>query len=164
MKFFNHLPIGFVALSLVLGAVSVPCQANIPKRHPSLSNLVDLRWIDESANEHALVMALNGSHEQLHLETESIITIRDIERAETLPSTPGKASVSVNLSPAGSAKLALATAENTGRRLGVVIDGKLLTAPKILDPITGGQAVLLSDIKEEEARRLVRVINEGLWH
>lgn len=46
------------------------------------------------------------------------------------------------------------TANNLERRLGMVVDGKLLSAPVIRAPITQGRALISGHITEYEARRI----------
>ena len=47
-------------------------------------------------------------------------------------------SLNLNFTPEASARFTALTTQRTGRRLAVVIDGKIVTAPKILHPITTG--------------------------
>jgi hypothetical protein len=62
--------------------------------------------------------------------------------------------VEVILTEEGTRLLGEITAENLERRLGMVVDGKLLSAPIIKAPITQGRALISGDIDEYEARRI----------
>jgi len=57
----------------------------------------------------------------------------------------------------GRAKLAKVTSENVGKRLGIFIYGKLLTAPKIIEPIVGGSMVIRGMTQEETASIAERI-------
>jgi preprotein translocase subunit SecD len=47
-------------------------------------------------------------------------------------------SLNLNFTPEAKARFTAFTTQRTGRRLAIVIDGKVVTAPKILHPITTG--------------------------
>jgi preprotein translocase subunit SecD len=59
----------------------------------------------------------------------------------------------------GAARLARATASNLGKRLVFIVDGRVVTAPIIQSRITGGDAVLESAFKDQEAERLAKVLS-----
>ena len=62
--------------------------------------------------------------------------------------------VEVFLTEEGARLLGDLTTANQGRRLGMVVDGKLLSAPVIRAPITQGRALISGHIDEREARRI----------
>lgn len=53
------------------------------------------------------------------------------------------------------------TRENTGRLLGIFLDGQPISVPVINEPISGGRAVISGGFTPEEARLLVRNLNFG---
>jgi len=62
--------------------------------------------------------------------------------------------VEVIFTEEGTELLGEITTQNLERRLGMVVDGKLLSAPIIMAPITQGRALISGDIDEHEARRI----------
>jgi preprotein translocase subunit SecD len=60
-------------------------------------------------------------------------------------------------------KLHKLTSENINKRLGIFINGKLIMAPIIMEPISGG-SVKISDSKftREETQRIVNDINKHI--
>jgi len=94
------------------------------------------------------------------------LTGRFIEGAHVqFGSGPGVAShetvVVVDFDDEGSELFADITRENVGRRLGIFLDGDLLSAPVIQEEIDGGSAQISGDFTPEEARGLVRDLNFG---
>jgi len=70
--------------------------------------------------------------------------------------------VHFNTTSAGAAKFAKVTAaENHGKRLAIVIDEKVRSAPGMSVQITSGQAIIQGDFTIEEVQVLTRIIKEG---
>lgn len=53
------------------------------------------------------------------------------------------------------------TTAHTGRALAIFLDGKVVSAPRINEPISGGTAVITGQFTPEEAKELVRNLNFG---
>jgi SecD/SecF fusion protein len=62
--------------------------------------------------------------------------------------------IAVLLTEAGGKKLAEIIKENSGKIMGMVVDGKLVMAPVIGVPITGGEAFINGNFTLEEAERI----------
>src|SRR5690606_7434179 len=54
------------------------------------------------------------------------------------------------------------TQENVGRQLAIVLDGELYSAPRINEPITGGNAVISGDFTLGEALQLSHILENPL--
>jgi preprotein translocase subunit SecD len=52
------------------------------------------------------------------------------------------------------------TRDNTGKRLAFVLDGKMLMAPKIYEPIRSGEFKIAGLLSEEEAKKIASRLNE----
>jgi SecD/SecF fusion protein len=74
----------------------------------------------------------------------------------------GSYQVHLNFNPEGSKKFADLTTANSGRLLGIVLDGKLYSAPRINEPITGGSAQITGRFSAREAEQLANVLNNPL--
>ncbi|MEM7181249.1 MAG: protein translocase subunit SecD [Spirochaetota bacterium] len=70
-------------------------------------------------------------------------------------------SVSFSLTPNGTEKFFQLTKNNKGRNLAIVWGGKVVSNPRINDPIAGGRAEITGSFTNEEANRLSNVISEG---
>lgn len=69
--------------------------------------------------------------------------------------------VSLSLTEEGTTKFATATAENVGRQIAIVYDGGILSAPKVNEAITAGQAQISGMADLEEAQTLASFIRIG---
>ncbi|ESQ76375.1 protein translocase subunit SecD [Asticcacaulis sp. AC402] len=61
----------------------------------------------------------------------------------------------------GSRKFGEATRLNVGRRFAIILDGKIVSAPNIISPITGGSGQITGSFTPQEASELVNVLNGG---
>jgi preprotein translocase subunit SecD len=72
-----------------------------------------------------------------------------------------QAAVSFELNSVGSKLFADVTKNNPGRRLAIVLDGKLLSAPNINEPITAGKGVISGNFTVESAGELALLLRAG---
>ena len=69
--------------------------------------------------------------------------------------------ISVRFTPEGSDLFAQITRQNVGKQLGIFLDGELISAPVINEPITGGTAIISGGFGLEEARSLAQNLSFG---
>lgn len=69
--------------------------------------------------------------------------------------------VGIEFNSSGARKFAKITGENVGRRLAILLDGKLQSAPVIREKIPSGQAVITGRFSLQEARDLAIVLKAG---
>jgi len=74
---------------------------------------------------------------------------------------PGAPGVSFNLTSRGGALFGDITGANVGRRLAIVLDGKIQSAPNIQEKIPRGQGSITGTFTEEEAQNLAIVLRSG---
>lgn len=70
--------------------------------------------------------------------------------------------VSLRFSSEGAAKFADLTREHVGQRFAIMLDGNVVSAPRINEPITGGNASITGDFSESQARNLASVLENPL--
>ena len=73
----------------------------------------------------------------------------------------GNPAVGFSFKNAGAKKFANATRENVGRRLAIVLDGKVISAPVINSPITGGQGIITGNFTVQTANDLALLLRSG---
>ncbi len=73
----------------------------------------------------------------------------------------GSPAVSFSFKAAGAKEFANVTRENVGRRLAIVLDGKVLSAPTINVPITGGQGIITGNFSMQSANDLALMLRAG---
>lgn len=61
----------------------------------------------------------------------------------------------------GARKFGDATAQNVGRPFAIILDGKIVSAPRINGPIPGGSGQITGNFTVQEASELVNVLNGG---
>jgi protein-export membrane protein SecD len=61
----------------------------------------------------------------------------------------------------GARRFGDATARNVGKRFAIVLDGKVISAPRINGPIPGGQGIIEGDFTTESATELANLLEGG---
>ena len=69
--------------------------------------------------------------------------------------------VSFTLDRLGSQKFGRATTDNVGKRLAIVLDGKIISAPNINEPITSGNGMISGNFSFKEATDLALLLRSG---
>jgi preprotein translocase subunit SecD len=86
----------------------------------------------------------------------------DIANATETRDEYRRLAVSFNTTTEGAAKFAEVTSKkNHGKRMAIVIDDKVRSAPQINDQITSGRAIITGNFSYNEVKILARIINEG---
>lgn len=96
------------------------------------------------------------------LEPTVLMTGEVISDARHRPGQIGESPyVAVTLTSAGATLFERLTGDNVGRRMAIVLDGKVQSAPVIQDRIGGGRAVITGNFTLDEARDLALVLRAG---
>ena len=73
----------------------------------------------------------------------------------------GRPAVSFEFKALGAKKFGNATRENVNRRLAIVLDGKVISAPVINTPITGGKGIITGNFTVQSANDLALMLRSG---
>ncbi|VBB69101.1 Protein-export membrane protein SecD (TC 3.A.5.1.1) [invertebrate metagenome] len=73
----------------------------------------------------------------------------------------GQPVVHFRFNPLGGRKFRKMTQENVGKRLAIVLDGKVISAPVIREPILGGSGVISGRFTTQEAQDLAMLLRAG---
>ena len=104
--------------------------------------------------------ASGASGETLHVQKTPLLDYTAISSATvTRNQSSGAPEISLEFSPEGKELLAAITKENLNKRLAIVLDGHLYSAPMIRSEISDGKAQITGSFTEEEARDLIGKIN-----
>ncbi len=90
--------------------------------------------------------------DQTYLKSASVITNQ----------TEGKPRIQITLTDAGAKRFAKVTHQNIGKRLAIIIDGRLYSAPTIKSEIRGGLVEITGNFSETEAQNLATKINQSV--
>lgn len=91
----------------------------------------------------------------------TVMTGALLEDASVASSQLGELVVSFTLTEEGADVFGEHTTENVGELLGIVLDNRLISAPVISQPITGGQGQISGDFTFEEANNLAIQLRYG---
>lgn len=90
-----------------------------------------------------------------------VLTGKDLKDAQAQVNQGNRPEVSIELTPEGAKAFGDLTAKNVGRRIAILLDKAVLTAPVVNEPITGGKAVITGSQTLEEAQRLAILLRSG---
>lgn len=85
-----------------------------------------------------------------------------VQDAQVNRSPSGELEIDFKLTSDGASRFGQVTRENTGRFLAIVLDGELVTAPRINGPIETGSGQITGDYTPEEAMGLANVLQNPL--
>jgi len=97
----------------------------------------------------------------LLLKKEASLTGEDLANASTSFDANMFPIVTLKFNSQGTKKFAQVTTKNVGKRLAIVLDGIVKSAPLIKEPILSGDAQISGDFSVEEARDLALVLRAG---
>lgn len=129
-----------------------------PSEATSGLDLIEIRLVaQEPGGGPALVV--EGGDRTLEVEPETLLGPSDFVSVGEVEWTEGKPGFNVALTPAGAGKYEQVSTENVGRTLAIIVDGKILMTPRILDPVRA-QGFLLTMNTEAEARELAAKVRQ----
>ena len=104
--------------------------------------------------------AANGEEQLIAGEKDAMLSGEDV--ADAQPTfEQGQAAVSLTFNSRGADIFERVTGENVGRRMAIVLDGKVYSAPVIKQRIGGGRASISGSFTTQEASDLAVVLRSG---
>lgn len=123
--------------------------------------VVEIAGVDDP--EQAINIIKNTA--QLEFQDEQgnvLVTGKDLKDAQASPGVNGKgASVDLEFNDTGAKLFADATAKNVGKRIAIVIDNEVISAPTVDEPIPSGRAQITGNFTAEEAQNLAVLLRSG---
>jgi preprotein translocase subunit SecD len=121
---------------------------------PPGSEILYQRRVDKQTREERKVPFL--------VQKKAVITGRDVTTARvSIDQNTSEPYVSVDFNPAGARAFAELTDANVGKRLAIVLDGNIHSAPQIRERIPSGRAQITGGFTTEEATDLAIVLRAG---
>jgi SecD/SecF fusion protein len=125
---------------------------------------MDFHWLANSTTRERMTLpdAAEGGTERYELDMAIAMEgshVRDARMGYD-PNT-AQPLVQFKLDDSGARKFGEMTRDNVGRRLAVVLDGKVITAPVIRTPITGGSGEISGSFTSSEAADLAVLLRAG---
>jgi len=128
---------------------------------PQARVILEFRLVESSSSEGLKKVTLEGTSEELYLHKDVIISNKDVVAARPIPSlVPNSFDIEIEFSKEGSKKISIASTENIGKRIAILIDGKAIVAPVVRSTISH-KAVIAGrapSFTREEAEELARKI------
>lgn len=118
---------------------------------------VQFRLGEEKPGPGLTEMTVSGSKQKVYLHEKVGLSEVDVAQASA-QKTEERVEIMLVFTEAGKTELAKLTQENIGKFLCIVVDGKLICAPKMRSAIPGGKAALTGSFSLEEANRIVDTI------
>ena len=84
-----------------------------------------------------------------------------IDAQPSIKNQQNEPTVSFTLDRLGAQKFGRTTTDNVGKRLAIVLDGKIISAPNINEPITGGNGMISGNFTFQEATDLALLLRSG---
>jgi len=112
---------------------------------------------DEDPNTHAVTVRPYLVKSKVELTGASLVDAR----VAPDPKSPGRALVNFELDPSGADIFAAVTRNNLHKRLAIVLDNYIKSAPTIQSAITGGKGQITGNFTDAEAHDLAIVLRAG---
>ena len=84
-----------------------------------------------------------------------------VDAQQSFDQQTGEPDVTFRFNLRGAQKFGLVTSENVGRPFAIVLDGKVISAPVIRSPITGGTGQITGNFTMDEASSLAILLRAG---
>lgn len=135
-----------LAITMVIGCVGPGA--------PGTPIEIEIRMASTTPSPGFTLMSFGRKGAKIYISQEIALTRDDIRSAQVIEALTGPA-VGVEFTREGAMKLEAITTENPKEPLAIFIDGKLVSAPMIMEPIRGGTALIDGAFSEAEAQRIV---------
>jgi len=145
---------------LLLAGAGFWCWPKSVAQSPDQNKVLQIRAVVDDAtagDDLKFVAGPNSPETRLRVSKEVLLDESHVKSAETrTDQRTGEAQIMVTLNNEGAARFAKATKENIGRRLAIVLNGQIVSAPRIAEAITGGKIMISGNFTEKEAQELAR--------
>ena len=150
---------------------TVPAPSSAPASGPSSAPApaadasgLSFRLVDEAADPaaHAGETQVSFRDQVLWLEIETPITGRMVASARPYLDGPEKRpTVAFQLTPEGAARFAALTKANIGRRVAIMVGGRVVSAPRIQTEMSDGSGAISGEMTRRQASQLAMQINDA---
>jgi len=123
---------------------------------------LNFRLVSDDSNEFGSDKMMSESGEELIISKKIIISGDNLIDAQPrLDNQSNEPSVSFTLDRLGSQKFGKSTTKNVGKRIAIVLDKSVISAPSIREPITGGSGNISGNFSFQEATDLALLLRSG---
>ena len=145
--------------ALLLSLIMCGCLAcGTPTDHNAECPAIEVSAVADIQSDSTRPAALNDGT-KLWLTRAPLVTTSDITGASA-SLTEGQWVLNVDVTDRAAKRIQGFSQRNVGRTLAFLVDGKVHSTPRILDPITG-KGFLMGRFDEADAKRMATAINNG---
>ena len=113
-------------------------------------------------NEFGTDELISETGEKLNISKRIIMSGENLIDAQpSIQNQKNEPSVSFSLDRLGAQKFGRATTDNVGKRLAIILDGEVVSAPNINEPITSGNGMISGNFTFQEATDLALLLRSG---
>lgn len=158
------IPQGNDRIVLQLPGVTDPERA---KKIIGKTALLEFKLVDEEHNPSdvpadSYVALMKDGNQQIVLKQQTVMTGALLEDARVkIQSTYNEPYVAISFNREGARIFERVTSENVGKRLAILLDGRVYSAPVIREAISGGSAIIEGSFTMEEASDLAIILRAG---
>jgi preprotein translocase subunit SecD len=95
------------------------------------------------------------------LEESPVVTGEELTNAQPAFDQNGRPAVNFQFNVSGARKFGEYTTENVGAPFAIVLDGEVISAPRINEPIPGGSGIITGNFSVEESTNLAVLLRAG---
>jgi protein-export membrane protein SecD len=108
------------------------------------------------------ILSFENSDDQLNISKRIILSGDNLVNSQpNLDRLSNEAIVNFTFDRVGAKKFGRATSDNVGKRLAIVLDNKIISAPVIREPITSGKGQISGDFTFQSATDLALMLRSG---
>jgi SecD/SecF fusion protein len=128
------------------------------------SERIEFRFASEDATpgHEATTNPLDAS--TIYLAPEAFLNHKHIQSGRVVDLVTGDPAVEITLTPEGSERLRRISAQNLGKLVAILVDGRVITAVPIQSELKLPSVVLVADFERAEAERLARDLSQTGQH
>ncbi len=123
---------------------------------------LNFRLVSDESNEFGIDKLKSETNEDLSVSKRIIFSGDNLIDAQPrLDNESNQPVVSFKLNRLGSQRFGKSTLTNVGKRIAIVLDGKIISAPVVREPITSGSGVISGNFSFQEATDLALLLRSG---
>jgi preprotein translocase subunit SecD len=153
-----------IATLLSVGVIALAAVA----ADPSKSQIVQMRLVLDKPSTDSEQMVLvhkngeNSTNEPLPVQKRTLLDQTALKSAKVIIDPLGHPEIEIKFTKAGQKQFAELTRKNIDKRLAIVIDGRVYSAPIIRSEVAGGIAKIAGSFSKQEAEQLASKVRESL--
>ncbi len=148
--------------------IELPGIKDIDQAVERIGDTYELVFMTETENEDGIILTDYYDEDYIYpaLWTPTDLTGRNLSSAEATfqggqAQIQSEPVVSISFDNVGKEKFASLTKDNLNKRIAIVLDNKVVSAPQVQTEITDGKAVITGSNDIKEAQKLAKRLNEG---